>query len=244
MLIPMKTQAVFWGITFLPMSVLGEKVFCLEVFLIEIELQNFTKPDEIEAESFRIIDSEVPKPRPFADEKWQIVRRMIHTTADFEMLDLVRFHENAVQNGIEALKNGATIVTDTEMAKRGIPVRRLDPLGCEVLCLMNDDRVVARAKNEGITRAKAAVDIAVDEIKPQIYVVGNAPTALIRLVEHYDNGRVSPALVVGMPVGFVNAAESKALLMSRDIPYISIEGRKGGSALAASVVNALAVLCV
>ena len=120
----------------------------------DIILQNFIKPEDIEAESFRIIDSEVSKPRLFDGEKWEIVRRMIHTTADFEMLDLVRFHEKAVGFGIEALKNGATIVTDTEMAKRGIPVRRLDPLGCEVRCLINDERVVARAKAEGITRAK------------------------------------------------------------------------------------------
>jgi len=210
--------------------------------LADITLQNFTKPEEIEAESLRIIDSEVPKPRFFEGRKWDVVRRMIHTTADFELLNLVRFHEKAVNSGVEALKNGATIVTDTEMAKRGIPVRRLEPLGCEVRCLMNDERVITRAKAEGITRAKAAVDIAVDEIKPEIYVVGNAPTALIRLVEHFDNGDVSPALVVGMPVGFVNAAESKALLMSRNIPYIAIEGRKGGSALAASVVNALVIL--
>lgn len=212
--------------------------------MADITLQNFAKPEEIEAESFRIIDSEVPKPWLFENEKWQIVRRMIHTTADFEMLDLVRFHPKAVESGMQALKNGAIIVTDTEMAKRGIPVRRLEPLGCKVRCLMNDERVISRAKADGITRAKAAVDIAVNEIKPEIYVVGNAPTALIRLVEHFDSGAVSPALVVGMPVGFVNAAESKALLMSRDIPYIAIEGRKGGSALAASVVNALAILSV
>lgn len=212
--------------------------------MADIQLQNFKKPEEIEAESFRIIDFEVPKPRLFAGEKWEIVRRMIHTTADFEMIDLVRFHEKAVDSGINALKKGAKIVTDTEMAKRGIPVRRIDPLGSTVHCLMNDERVISRAKAEGITRAKAAVDIAVNEIKPEIYVVGNAPTALIRLVEHFDAGRANPALVVGMPVGFVNAAESKALLMSRDIPYIAIEGRKGGSALAASVVNALAILAV
>lgn len=210
----------------------------------KITLQNFQKPEDIEAESFRIIDSEVPEPRPFAGAQWEIVRRMIHTTADFEMLELVRFHVNAVENGLDALRGGAVIVTDTEMAKRGIPVRRLDPLGCTVRCLMNDNRVVARAKAEGITRAKAAVDVAVAEIKPEIYVVGNAPTALIRLVEHVDAGLEPPKLVVGMPVGFVNAAESKALLMSRDIPYISVEGRKGGSALAASVVNALAVLAL
>jgi len=212
--------------------------------LSDVTLQNFVGPEEIEAESFRIIDSEVPEPRPFQGEQWQIVRRMIHTTADFEMLKLVYFHEKAVESGVKALRNGAVIVTDTEMARCGMPVRRLNPLGCSVRCLMNDERVVARAKGEGITRAKAAVDVAVREIKPEIYVVGNAPTALIRLVEHFDNGAVSPALVVGMPVGFVNAAESKALLMSRDIPYVSIEGRKGGSALAASVINAMAILAV
>jgi precorrin-8X/cobalt-precorrin-8 methylmutase len=207
-------------------------------------MQNFVGPEEIEVESLRIIDSEVPEPRPFQGDQWQIVRRMIHTTADFEMLKLVRFHEKAVESGLKALKNGAVIVTDTEMARCGMPLRRLDPLGCSVHCLMNDERVVARAKSEGITRAKAAVDVAVSEIKPEIYVVGNAPTALIRLVEHLDNGAVSPALVVGMPVGFVNAAESKALLMSRDVPYVAIEGRKGGSALAASVINAMAKLAV
>lgn len=210
--------------------------------MTEIPLQNFRKPEDIEAESFRIIDSEVPEPRLFEGAQWEIVRRMIHTTADFEMLDLVRFHDHAVQSGIKALRNRAVIVTDTEMARCGMPVRRLDPLGCVTHCLMNDERVVERARAEGITRAKAAVDVAVSELTPDIWVVGNAPTALIRLVEHMDNGATIPALVVGMPVGFVNAAESKALLMSRDIPYISIHGRKGGSALAAAVVNALAVL--
>lgn len=210
--------------------------------MIDFPLQNFFSPDEIEAESFRIIDSEVPEPRPFCDEKWQIVRRMIHTTADFELLDLVRFHPDAVASGLRALRGGATIVTDTEMARQGIPVRRLEPLGATVRCLMNDARVVERARAEGITRATAAVDVAVREINPEIYVVGNAPTALIRIVEHLDAGAIAPALVVAMPVGFVNAAESKALLMSRQVPHVAIEGRKGGSALAASVVNALCVM--
>lgn len=210
----------------------------------KIRLRDIKKPEDIEAESFRIIDSEVPEPRPFSGPKWQIVRRMIHTTADFELLDLVRFSENAVENGLKAMKVGGVIVTDTEMARRGIPVRRTDPLGCTVHCLMNDPRVVERAKAEGITRAKAAVDVAAAELKPDIWVVGNAPTALIRLVERVDSGMEAPPLVIGMPVGFVNAAESKALLMSRAIPHISIEGRKGGSALAACVVNALAVMCL
>ncbi|MUM78723.1 precorrin-8X methylmutase [Pseudodesulfovibrio sp. F-1] len=217
---------------------------------MDFPLQNFFSPDEIEAESLRIIDAEVPQPRPFSGVKWQIVRRMIHTTADFELLNLVRFHPDAVDSGLKALRSGATIVTDTEMARQGIPVRRLEPLGATVRCLMNDERVVARARAEHITRATAAVDLAVDmavnvaldKARPIIFVVGNAPTALIRLVEHLDQGMPAPALVVAMPVGFVNAAQSKALIMSRAVPFIAIEGRKGGSALAASVVNALCIV--
>jgi len=208
----------------------------------DITLQHFAAPEDIEAESLRIIDSEVPEPRPYQGHQWEIVRRMIHTTADFDLLNLVRFHEGAVESGLAALKSGAKIVSDTEMARCGMPLRRLTPLGCSVYCLMNDPRVIERAKAEKITRAKAAVDVAVRELKPEIYVIGNAPTALIRLVEYIDSGEVSPSLVVGMPVGFVNAAESKALLMSRDVPYVAIEGRKGGSALAACVVNALAII--
>lgn len=197
-------------------------------------------PEAIEAESFRIIDSEVPEPRPFQGVQWEIVRRMIHTTADFEMLDIVRFSEDAVDSGLKVLERGCTIVTDTEMARRGIPVRRMEPLGCKVQCLMNDDRVTDLARFHGTTRAFAAVDVAVSDIAPAVWVVGNAPTALMRLVEHIKGGRAAPALVVGMPVGFVNAAESKTLLMQLDTPFISIEGRKGGSPLAACVINALA----
>lgn len=197
-------------------------------------------PEHIEIESLRIIDSEVPEPRPYKGYQWEIVRRMIHTTADFDMLNIVRFGNGAVEAGLAALKNNATIVTDTEMARRGIPMRRMTPLGCSVQCLMNDERVITSAKEQSTTRAFAAVDIAVAEITPSIYVIGNAPTALIRLVEHIHAGRALPDLVVGMPVGFVNAAESKALLLEMDIPYITIEGRKGGSPLAACVINALA----
>jgi len=213
---------------------------------MDFPLQNFFSPDEIETESLRIIDAEVPEPRPFSGEKWQIVRRMIHTTADFELLKLVRFHPDAVCSGLQALRSGAIIMTDTEMARQGIPVRRIEPLGATVRCLMNDERVVARARAGNITRATAAVDLAVDmaadESRPLIFVVGNAPTALIRLVEHLDRGMPCPALVVAMPVGFVNAAQSKALLMSRTVPFIAVEGRKGGSALAASVINALCII--
>ena len=219
-----------------------------------IELAHIA-PERIEARSFEIIDAEVPEPRPFSGVAWSIVRRMIHTTADFELLDLARFHPDAVASGLAALARGCTIVTDTEMARMGIPVRRMEPLGCEVRCLMNDPRVALRAKADGTTRAHAAVDVAVEEIRPEIFVIGNAPTALVRLLEHVRAGRARPALVVGMPVGFVNAAESKALLVNQDAagksasdgagapfvaPYIAVHGRKGGSPMAACVINALA----
>lgn len=203
-----------------------------------------TAPEAIEERSLAIIDAETPEPRPFAGHKWAIVRRLIHTTADFEMLDLARFSKGAVEAGLAALAAGATIVTDTEMARCAIPARRLTPFGCTVRCLLNEPDVVAAAKAAGGTRAAAAMDAALTTIPgPLILAIGNAPTALLRLLKRLDEGVSPPALVIGMPVGFVNAAESKALLMTRaDVPWIAISGRKGGSALAGATVNALAIL--
>lgn len=200
-------------------------------------------PDAIEAASLAIIDSEVPEPRPYAGPRWDVVRRLIHTTADFELLDLVRFSDGAVRAGIRAIEAGATIVTDTEMARCAIPLRRLAPFGCAVRCFMNDPDVAAAAKAASSTRAALAVDFALDLPGPLIFAIGNAPTALLRLLSRIDGGAPAPALVVGMPVGFVNAAQSKALLMTRaDVPWIAITGRKGGSALAGATINALAIL--
>jgi precorrin-8X/cobalt-precorrin-8 methylmutase len=201
-------------------------------------------PNAIEETSLAIIDAEVPEPRPFADRQWEIVRRLIHTTADFEMLDLVRFSHGAVEAGLAALAAGATVVTDTEMARCAIPARRLTPLDATVRCLLNDPDVVAAASRANGTRAAAAMDAALATIPgPLILAIGNAPTALLRLLKHLDAGGPPPALVIGMPVGFVNAAESKALLMTHaDVPWIAISGRKGGSALAGATVNALAIM--
>ena len=202
-----------------------------------------TAPEEIEAASLAIIDAEAPEPRPYAGPQWDIVRRLIHATADFELLELVRFSPDAVRAGLAALERGATIVTDTEMARCAIPLRRVTPLGCTVRCFMNEPEVVAAAAAAGSTRAALAVDFALDLPGPLIFAIGNAPTALLRLLKRLDAGAPAPALVIGMPVGFVNAAESKALLMTRaDLPWISIKGRKGGSALAGATVNALAIL--
>ncbi len=209
-----------------------------------VSVQPFTGPDDIEARSMAIIESEVPEPRPFQGGQWLVARRLVHTTADFEMLDLLRFSEGAVEAGKAALAKGCVIHTDTQMARAGIPMRRMRPLGCDVRCLMDDPGVAKAAKATGGTRAAAAVDALAEQWAGAILVVGNAPTALLRIMEHLDRqarGAPAPALVVGMPVGFVNAAESKELLMARaDVPWMAIAGRKGGSALAGATINALA----
>jgi precorrin-8X/cobalt-precorrin-8 methylmutase len=206
-------------------------------------LSPITAPEAIEARSLATIDAEVPPPRPFVGRQWKIVRRLIHTTADFEMLDLVRFSTGAVEAGLAALANGATIVTDTEMARCAIPARRLTPFRCQVQCFLNDPDVIQTAQDTGGTRAAAAVDKALTLPGRLVFAIGNAPTALLRLLKRMDEGAPAPDLIIGMPVGFVNAAESKALLMTRaDVPWIVISGRKGGSALAGATVNALAIM--
>jgi precorrin-8X/cobalt-precorrin-8 methylmutase len=199
------------------------------------------KPAEIESTSFDIIDREVGN-HDFNGSQWAIVRRMIHTTADFEFKDMVRFHPGAIPAGLKAIRNGKMIITDTNMVRVGIRTKELAQFGVTVKCYMNDPLIHEKAKSNGTTRAKVAVDMAVDDMRGGIYVVGNAPTALLRLIELINAGKVRPALIIGLPVGFVNAAESKAALLEMDYPYISNIGRKGGSNLAASVVNALIIL--
>jgi len=208
-------------------------------------------PEAIEPRSFAIIDAEAPQPRPYTGAAWDIVRRLIHTTGDFRIMDDVRIHPDAVQAGVAALQNGASIITDTEMARMGMPERRLRPLGCRVLCLLNEPEAATLADEQGLTRTAAAMDVAVQGASPLlrqglegcIVAIGNAPTALLRLLMHLEQGAPAPALIVGMPVGFVLAAESKDCLMERaPAPYIAVAGRKGGSPLAAATVNALAVM--
>lgn len=201
------------------------------------------KPDEIENLSFKIIDEEAGR-HDFPSDKWSVVRRMIHTTADFEYIRSVCFHPNAISCGITALRSGKKIVTDTNMARAGISKSALKSFGTEVKCFMSDPEVGRIALKTGVTRAKAAVDAAISDMEDGIYVIGNAPTALLRLIELVKDKRARPALIVGLPVGFVNAAESKAALVEIDYPYISNIGRKGGSNVAASVVNALAKLAL
>jgi precorrin-8X/cobalt-precorrin-8 methylmutase len=199
------------------------------------------KPADIETLSFKIIEEEAG-PHEFSDAQWQIVRRMVHTSADFDYLLSVRFHPRAIEAGLSAIRGGKPVFTDTQMAKAGISRHHLQPFGVTVHCLIGDKRVSGLAQSRGITRARAAVDAAGADLEGGIYVVGNAPTALLRLIELVQADQAHPALIVGLPVGFVNAAESKQALLELDAPYITNVGRKGGSNLAASVVNALAIM--
>jgi len=201
------------------------------------------RPREIETESFRIIDREAG-PHGFPPEQWQIVRRMIHTSADFDYLRTARFHPLAIPAGTAAIRAGKPIITDTNMARTGIRKTDAQRFGIAATCHMDAPAIHAAAGSSGTTRATAAVDAAAAEMSGGIYVVGNAPTALLRLIELVRSGRARPALIVGLPVGFVNAAESKAALAKLDHPFITNEGRKGGSNVAAAVVNALLLLAM
>lgn len=200
-------------------------------------------PEEIERRSLAIIDAEAGQ-HGWDERQWAVVRRMIHTTADFDWRDITLFHGLAVESGLAALKSGCAIFTDTRMAQMGMSQWRLAPLGVDVRCLMDDPDTARLAKQGGATRALAAVDLAVERGDCDVFVIGNAPTALLRLVEHIQAGRAKPRLVVGLPVGFVNAAEAKDALAQCQRPYITAKGRKGGSAVAASVINALAILAL
>ncbi|MBI5522487.1 MAG: precorrin-8X methylmutase [Desulfarculus sp.] len=199
-------------------------------------------PQEIERLSWEIIEAEAP-PHAWPPDAWRVIRRMIHTTADFDWVANTRIHPLAMERGVQAIKAGATVYTDTRMAQAGISAKRLAPYGCQVRCLMDDPQVARLASEQGTTRAVAAVDLALPELTGAIYVVGNAPTALYRLLQHIETAQARPALVVGLPVGFVNAAEAKQALAQSSQPFITAQGRKGGSAVAACVINALAELC-
>lgn len=199
------------------------------------------KPEDIEALSFKMIEDEAGD-HGIPHDRWPIVRRMVHTSADFEYIQSVRFHPDAVEAGIKAIRSGKNIITDTTMALSGIRKASIGRFGGKVVCNVADPEIGKKAKELGVTRSKLAVDMAVDDMDGGIYAVGNAPTALLRLMELIREKKASPALILGFPVGFVNAAESKAELLDMDIPFITNVGRKGGSNIAAAVVNALIIM--
>ena len=198
-------------------------------------------PADIERRSMEIIESELGSTDGLSETEKLIVKRVIHTTADFDYKQNMKFSENAVQKGLEALKNGAVIVTDTHMAESGISKPAMKALGCLACCFMSDSDVAERAKRDGTTRAVASMDKAAELFGHEnvIFAVGNAPTALIRLDELIRVGKVEPALIIGVPVGFVNVVQSKEIIMGGSAPYIVAAGRKGGSGVAAAICNAL-----
>ena len=200
-------------------------------------------PKMIEVRSFEIIQGIIDDIRPgykFKNEiEEKIIKRCIHTSADFEYLDILKISETAVQKIIDALNNKCTIYTDTNMALSGINKSKLNDLGCEYKCLVADERTKELAKEKGITRSMAAVELAMKDEGRKIFVLGNAPTALYKVMEMKNEGNLDVDAVVGVPVGFVGAAESKDELEKTDIPYIISKGRKGGSNLAAAIVNAI-----
>lgn len=195
-------------------------------------------PMEIERRSFEIISQEAGDRIP-DDERAMIIKRVVHTSADFEYIDNLCFSEGAVEKALKALRDGAWIVTDTTMALSGINKRSLALAGGEARCFIGDEDVAAEAKRLGVTRASVCVDKAARLGRPLIYAAGNAPTALIRLYELITQGVFRPELIIGVPVGFVNVVQSKELIMQTDVPYIVARGRKGGSNVAAAICNAL-----
>lgn len=196
------------------------------------------KPMDIERRSFEII-TQLLGDRVLDPENELVIKRAIHTTADFDYADNLVFSEHAVTKGIEALKNGCDIVTDTQMAKAGISKTTLAKLGGQVHCFMSDPDVAQEAKERGITRAIVSMEKAASLPNPCIFAIGNAPTALICLRELMDAGKLNPALIIGVPVGFVNVVESKEMILASSVPYIVARGRKGGSNVAAAICNAL-----
>lgn len=227
--------------------------------MLDIQLEQVL-PAEIERRSFELIGQELDERKVVLDpEQELVIKRAIHTTADFEYAGSLVFSDHAVRKGIEALRMGGVIITDTNMGKSGINKRVVSGLGGEVLCFMADEDVARDASEKGTTRAVASMEkaarlfgkpsdqaskpgqtMAAPAARPCIFAIGNAPTALIRLYELIREGRITPALVIGAPVGFVNVVQSKELILTlEDVPFIVARGRKGGSNVAAAICNAL-----
>lgn len=204
---------------------------------MKIELEQVS-PMEIETRSFEIITEELGD-TPLVPGTELIVKRCIHTSADFDYAKNLYFSKDAVERGIKAIREGACIVTDTQMAKSGINKRALARYGGEVFCFMSDEDVALEAKKKGSTRAAVCMEKAAALDQKLIIAVGNAPTALVRLCELMEEKKIRPELIIGAPVGFVNVVPSKELVIASDAPCIVARGRKGGSNIAACICNAL-----
>jgi len=190
-----------------------------------------------------LIEERVPS-HSFNREEWTIVRRMIHATVDFDLVHDTTFHPEAISKGIAALRKGAPIITDTKMVKAGISLKRLRKYKTKILCTISHPEVIKEARLSGKTRASVAMQKMSSLMGGSIIAIGNAPTALFEVLELAEKESQVPLLIVGVPVGLVGASESKEILMKKDIPYITVRGEKGGSPLAASIVNGLAILAL
>ncbi|MBO4908741.1 MAG: precorrin-8X methylmutase [Lachnospiraceae bacterium] len=197
-------------------------------------------PAEIEKRSFEIISSELEeKGIVLPKENELVIKRCIHTSADFDYAETLSFSEGAVEKMKELIRGGAVIVTDTNMGLAGVNKKKLASFGGEAFCFMADEDVAAEAKDRGVTRAAVSMEKAAKLDKDVIFAIGNAPTALIRLHEMMEEGTYKPKFVIGVPVGFVNVVASKELFLDSDVPYIINRGRKGGSNIAAAICNAV-----
>jgi precorrin-8X/cobalt-precorrin-8 methylmutase len=196
------------------------------------------KPEDIESESFRIILSELG-PHNFSVMELPIVQRVIHATADFDYARIMRFSPNAITAGVNALRSGCDVYSDVQMIAAGVNQSRLERLGGQVTCRVNAPEVVEESRATGKTRSEIAMRQFGESLNGSIVAIGNAPTALFEIIRLYKEEGISPALVIGVPVGFVNAAESKLALTETALEYITSAGRKGGSTVAVSILNAL-----
>ncbi|MEB3102070.1 precorrin-8X methylmutase [Ferviditalea candida] len=200
-----------------------------------------TQPQEIEDKSFQIITDELG-PHPFTEEQYPVVQRVIHASADFELGRSLVFHPKAIEAGIASIRSGEKIVADVQMVQVGISKDRIRKYGGGVHVYISDPDVVEEAKRLNTTRAIISMRKAAREAEGGIYAIGNAPTALLELIRMVKEGLAKPSLIIGMPVGFVSAAESKDELRRLDVPFITNIGRKGGSTIVVAAVNALSLL--
>jgi precorrin-8X/cobalt-precorrin-8 methylmutase len=202
-------------------------------------------PEAIEARSFAIIEAESAGMRTFAGKARRVALRLVHAAGDLSLLPDLHLPESAVEAGLAALRRGAWVFTDTEMARAGINPRRLEALGARIGCALSFPGVAEKARRRGITRSRAGMEALGRRLGGAVAVIGNAPTALLALLDYLDAGGAPPSLTIAMPVGFVNAAESKELILDRpDIPCLALRGRRGGSSLAAAALNALSLMAL
>lgn len=199
------------------------------------------QPQEIEDKSFQIITEELGE-HPFTEEQFPVVQRVIHASADFELGRSLVFHPDAVRAGIEAIRRGKIVVADVQMVQVGISKQRIEKFGGQVKVYISDKDVMEEAKRLNTTRAIISMRKAVKEAEGGIFAIGNAPTALLELIRLVKEGEAKPGLIIGMPVGFVSAAESKEELAKLDVPFITNIGRKGGSPVTVAAVNALSLM--